>query len=66
MQPGSDRFRQVFGRRVQLAEKARFFRDDRVDFREFRKDRWVEFAVKNQVVVNNELRMVTFAYPWWD
>ena len=48
-----------------LAKQARFCRNDSVDLSEIGKDRWVEFAVKNKDVVNNELRSVTFAYPWW-
>ena len=47
-------------------EKQKGSRADSVDFREIRKDRWVEFAVKNKDVVNNELELVTFAYPWWE
>ena len=48
-----------------LAKQARERRDDRVDLSEIGQDRWVEFAVKNKDVVNNELRSVTFAYHWW-
>ena len=50
----------------QVANSARIGRDDRVDFREVSNHRWVQFAVKNKVVENNQLQMVTFAYAWWD
>ena len=50
-------------------EKQKGGRADSVDFREIRKDRWVEFAVKSKVVVHNKscdgflVRASVMAYP---
>ena len=48
----------------QLAKSARDCREDTVDLSDIRKNRWVEFAVKNKEVVANQLHLVVFSYDW--